>query len=784
VPVDIATRKIMLNNADQVIGVFRDITKRKLIERELHETERRFYSLLENVNLISVMLNTSGEILFCNQYLLDLTGWKMEEVLRKSWFDLFVPDPSIKTVFDLAIKGETIPSHIENEIKTREGNTRLIAWNNVIIRNGEGRVTGTASIGEDITERTKAVEALRRYELLSKHARDIIFFIDMDGRIIEANEAAEKIYGYSRQEFLSLTVADLRPAGTRDDMSVQMATAYEQGLLFETEHRRKDRTTLPVEVSSIGVNIGGRRLLLSIVRDITQRKRAEEALRASERKFRQVFEKTAFGMAVTDRNRRIHDCNPAFLRMLGYSREELLSKTIADISVPEDDEENVRLLRSALENKQPHFSMEKRYIRKDGSVMPGKLTVSLVHGDAAEEATMIGIVEDITERQKMEQELLKLQKLESIGVLAGGIAHDFNNLLMGILGNIALSRMQVRPDSKAAQLLGAAEDACAQAKELSYRLLTFSKGGEPFKRPLSLPRLLRDAAALPLSGSKVSAEFSFPEDLPFVELDEEQIKQVIVNVVTNAREAMPDGGIVRITAEMVTIKGAGTLSRKPGHYIKIGIVDQGVGIPPENLAKIFDPYFSTKEFSSQRGRGLGLAICHSIMLKHEGAITATSVVGKGTTIEIFIPAAGPTPVVSGVSPVAAISPATKKRVLVMDDDERVRTVVKNILEHLAYEATCAAEGGEAVALYRGAKEAGRPFDLVFLDLSVPKGVGGIDALRRLREIDPAVRAIVSSGYANDPIIKNFRFHGFVGAIAKPYNVQQLIEILRDTIKPA
>jgi PAS domain S-box-containing protein len=557
-------------------------------------------------------------------------------------------------------------------------------------------------------------------------------------------------------------------------MAAQMYTAYERGLLFETKHRRKDRTTLPVEVSSVGVNIGGRRLLLSIVRDITQRKRAEEELE-------KIFTLSSDMICIADiKKQRFKKVNPAFTQILGYDAKELLDVPILSLIHPEDRDRTNEKIQEELRAGAGTANFINRYRHKDGTYR----WLEWVTRPSPEEGVSYAIARDITERQKMERELLKLQKLESIGVLAGGIAHDFNNLLMGILGNIALSRMQVRPDSKAAQLLGAAEDACAQAKELSYRLLTFSKGGEPFKRPLSLPRLLQNAAALPLSGSNVSAEFSFPDDLPFVEIDEEQIKQVIVNVVTNAREAMPGGGTVRITAEMATVKGADTLSRKPGHYIKIGIADQGVGIPPENLAKIFDPYFSTKEFSSQRGRGLGLAICHSIMLKHEGMITATSVVGKGTTFEIYIPAAGPAPDVSGISTVAATTTATKKRVLVMDDDERVRTVVKNILEHLAYEAICAAEGGEAAALYRGAKEAGRPFDLVFLDLSVPKGVGGIDALRMLREIDPAVRAIVSSGYANDPIIKSFRFHGFVGAIAKPYNVQQLIEILQETVKPS
>ena len=751
---------------------FRDITKRKRVEKLLHESERRNQDLLENVRLVGVMLDAAGNITFCNNFLLTLTGWNIEEVLGRNWFDVFVPDSAVKTVFAQAMSAGTIPSYFENEIRTRRGEVRTISWNNIVLRDTAGRVVGTASIGEDVTEKKKAEEVMIRYSLLSRHARDIILFVDMSGRILEANEAAEKSYGYSHEEFRSLTIADLRAEHTRDAITGQLAQAYEKGLLLETEHCRKDGSMFPVEVSSTGVTIGGRTVLLSIIRDITRRKQAEDELE-------KIFTLSSDMICIADlKEQSFKKVNPAFTSILGYEEKEFLGKPIMSFIHPDDKEPTLARIQDELARGTRTVSFMNRYRHKDGTYR----YLEWMTRPMPEQGVSYAIARDITERKKMEQEIFKLQKLESIGVLAGGIAHDFNNLLMGIMGNISFSRMLVSPDNRIYQLLSDAEAACVSAKDLSYRLLTFSKGGVPVRQPASLEKIIQDSVNIALAGSFVSVECDIPGDLPLVDVDEGQIRQVLNNLLINAREAMPAGGLVRIQARTITLGESDVAMLSAGHYIRLLVQDSGVGIPDMNLVKIFDPYFTTRELGSQKGRGLGLAICHSIIRKHDGTITVESTVGKGTTFFIYLPiisrrlsaaSAGP-PREAGSRPV-------KGRILVMDDDERVLTIVKEMLQFIEYDTETAQSGTEANEKYQRAHEAGAPFDLVLLDLTVPGGMGGIETLGKLRERDPAVRAVVSSGYADDPIMKDFETYGFVGAIAKPYDIKQLKQMVLDGI---
>jgi PAS domain S-box-containing protein len=390
---------------------------------------------------------------------------------------------------------------------------------------------------------------------------------------------------------------------------------------------------------------------------------------------------------------------------------------------------------------------------------------------------VVGTVQDITDQKYMEAEVMKAQKLESVGILAGGIAHDFNNLLQAIMGNISLAKMLTDPKDRTAPLLEEAEKASKQAKELSYRLLTFSKGGEPVRRIISIRNPLGEAVSLSLSGSNIACELSLPEDLEPVEVDEGQMKQVFSNLLINAKDAMPEGGTIEISATNVRITGSDNLPLKEGQYVKLSVADHGTGIPEENLPRIFDPYFSTKDRGSQKGMGLGLAICHSIITRHEGHIAVESAVGVGTTFHIYLPASA-----KGIpeektgkreGPFAGMG-----RVLFMDDDERVRKIAGAMLRQLGYDVELASKGEEAIEAYRRAKESGKTFAEVILDLTVQGGMGGERTLMKLREIDPAVKAVISSGYADDPIMKDFRAYGFAGAIAKPYTIEKLTELLR------
>lgn len=389
-------------------------------------------------------------------------------------------------------------------------------------------------------------------------------------------------------------------------------------------------------------------------------------------------------------------------------------------------------------------------------------------------AAQVLVVRDIAERKKMEQELLKSRQLESIAALSGGIAHDYNNLLTAIMGNISLALTGIPEDDAIYDWLSQAQEAALVAKELTNRLITFSKGGAPLKETVNIGGLIESATEFALSGSNIVAEFEMPADLWCSDVDRTQVGQAFHNLVINAREAMEEGGRICVRAENRTAMAHGS-TVKAGRYVAVAIEDQGGGIAPDMLARIFDPYFSTKEMGDQRGLGLGLSIANSIIEKHEGRIAVETTPGEGTCFTVFLPASAET-CEAPACPEQPRPPATSRasgKILVMDDEAMIRTLAGNMLAKLGYEAAFARNGEEALAAYETARAEGRPFDLVILDLTVKGGMGGKETMQRLRECDPDVKAIVSSGYANDPGVTHFAAYGFAGVVAKPYRFDEI-----------
>jgi len=375
---------------------------------------------------------------------------------------------------------------------------------------------------------------------------------------------------------------------------------------------------------------------------------------------------------------------------------------------------------------------------------------------------------------------LKMDKLESVGLLAGGIAHDFNNILTAIIGNVSLMKMNIRNKNlddkeKLINLLTEIERASNQSKDLTHQLLIFAKGGNPILKTVFIGKLLRESANFALTGSNVLCDYNIPNDLWPVEIDEGQMNQVVHNIVVNAAHAMHEGGILRIVARNIAVDGKEILPLEKGKYVNISFEDGGYGISEENIDKIFDPYFTTK----QMGSGLGLTTTHSIIKKHKGTILVDSQVGVGTTFNIYLPASQK--VIEEKPTKTRVTLTGKGKVLVMDDEQMLRSVVSEMLQVLGYEAVCVKDGFEAIEVYIESMRTA-PFDAVIMDLTVPGRMGGKETIKRLLDIDPNVKAIVSSGYSNNPVMANHKEYGFKDVIAKPYSIEKLGEVLNNVVE--
>jgi PAS domain S-box-containing protein len=461
-------------------------------------------------------------------------------------------------------------------------------------------------------------------------------------------------------------------------------------------------------------------------------------------------------------------------KVLGYGREELIGRDVFELIHPDDREAARTVLKRIIRDPGHDESIELRIRHQRGSWRHMEaIGKSII--DSANTVRVIVNSRDVTDRKKLEESILNAQKLESLGTLAGGIAHDFNNLTTGIMANIGLAKLKVDRGDELYAILEKVDEASVRARDLASQFLTFSLGGDPVKRTVVPGDMVKDAARFALRGSKSGCSFSIAGDLRTVEADEGQMRQVVSNVVQNAEQAMPEGGMVTIACDNVTVGENELPPLKPGEFVRITVHDDGIGIPREHLARVFDPYFTTKK----RGSGLGLATSYSIIRKHGGAITVESEAGAGTTFMIYLPA---TPKKTAGSPQTseALIPGQGK-ILIMDDEAIVRDSAGMILRAAGYEVALASDGNEAIELYRKAYEAGSPFAVVILDLTVPGGTGGKDALKKLFEIDPGVKAIVSSGYSHDPIMANYRDYGFAGVIAKPYKIGEISGAVRKVI---
>ena len=514
---------------------------------------------------------------------------------------------------------------------------------------------------------------------------------------------------------------------------------------------------------------------VGIVEDITGRKRAEEALRHSEELVRSIVDTVDVGFLVIDQDLRILMANKTYCRWVSTSCEDVIGKHCHEIThralKPCYEEGERCAVRQAFQTGLPQ-TVEHTHEDAEGQIMYVGIKAYPLKDHLDKTGSVIVTINNLTKQRLLEEQQLNTQKLEAIGTLAGGIAHDFNNLLQGLFGYISMAKERIDDREKAISMLAQAEKALHLSVNLTSQLLTFAKGGKPVKKMVAIRPLIENSVKLALSGSRCDFRLGIEEGLWPVEADEGQVSQVIQNIVLNAEQAMPSGGTVTITARNVNVCTESLpLLLSNERCVEIAISDTGIGIPEEHRSKIFDPYFTTK----QKGSGLGLSTSYSIIRNHRGLITIDSELNRGSTFHIFLPATEGE-VRANVSPeLPRIS--QKAKILVMDDEDVVRNVLREMLSGLGHEVDLAEDGAVAVEKYRKAMESGCPFDVVILDITVRGGMGGELTIRKLKDLDPEVKAVVSSGYSDSVVISEYASYGFKAFLSKPFNLRELTTTL-------
>jgi PAS domain S-box-containing protein len=784
--------------------------RRECIELSQDDVEGLF-SLLPDLACVA---SADGYFRKLNLLWEETLGYTIEELLNVPFVTFVHPDDIESTLLEGVniFNGEPSTGFV-NRYRCSDGSYRWLEWRSTSTRNSsyvlatarditerrlagdELNITGftvdnsnyinfndlecSCSIVRDFSERKKIEQEMWKYRLLFDRMLNgfAICEIICDGagrpvdyRFLEVNPAFERNTGLKSTDVAGRTVLELLPE-TEDYWIERYGKVAISGepMRFTAYYLELDSH---LEVSAFSLGHGRFSVIFNDVSDRVRMEQtlleSEKALRESEELFRTLCDSAPIGIFKADCAGSKLYSNPRLEEIYGLSGEACLGHDWYRAVHPDDREIIRRIWREAGATRRP-FTHEYRLLSPQGETSWARALASPIINPDGEVTGYVGTVEEITELRQARDEMQKTQKLESLGVLAGGIAHDFNNILTAILGNISLARMQPHDTEKTAKRLADAENAAFRARDLTQQLLTFARGGEPVKKVIEAGDLLKEAAGFAIHGSTVRCGFDINDGLWPVEVDEGQLSQVIHNLVINAVQAMPDGGTITVGAENFRSIPEGQ------RWVRIFVGDNGSGIAEQHLQRIFDPYFTTK----QQGSGLGLATCYSIIKKHGGTITVESTIGKGSTFYLTLPASE---LCMGAQPEFRTDVAYGiGRVLVMDDEEPVRLALQAMLDVLGYTAECVQNGAEAVELFRKRKEEGTPFAAVILDLTVPGGVGGKEAITALLKIDPNVKAIVSSGYSNDPVMANYLEHGFSSVLSKPYLLQDMSKVFQDLL---
>ena len=640
---------------------------------------------------------------------------------------------------------------------------------------------GMVAVFSDISDRKRAEEALQRseerYRRLIETTNTGYVILDINGVVVDANPEYVRLSGHAKlDEILGRSVMEWTAEEEKETNARAVAACLKTGFIrnFEITYIDPKGNRTPVEINGTVMESKGERQILTLCRDITERKQAEIAATAEKERLAVTLRSIGDAVIATDVRGDIVLMNKVAEDLTGWRLSEATGKPLSDIFNVVNE-----LTREHLENP-----VEK--VLSSGKIIELANHTLLISRDGTERVIadsgapirdehnkIIGVVlvfRDITERQQFMDAIQRTAKLDSLGILAGGIAHDFNNLLTGIYGYMDLARLASK-DARISEYLEAMLATMKRAKALTLQLLTFAKGGSPVQKITPLIPFIEETAQFALSGSNISCRFSFADDLCKCNIDKDQIAQVIDNIVINAQQAMPDGGTIEIYAANLSFKENEHPPLSKGDYVKVSIKDTGIGIPKEILPRIFDPFFTTK----LKGHGLGLATCHSIITRHGGCIDAESQPGKGSAFHVYLPASLEATEAKDATVSMHKGSGT---IIVMDDEAVLRDTIRQMLELMGYTVICKHDGKEAVDFFMS-ETPKRPFVAMIFDLTVPGGMGGLEAVMEIRKSDKEIPIFVSSGYAENSVMKNPVEYGFTASIAKPFTLGDLSEVLNN-----
>lgn len=757
-----------------------DVTAERIAAKKLMEKEHRYQSLVSFSSDIITILAPDGRMKYGSPSANRILGYDVDkDLVGRNAFEFIHPDdmePVMKVFSNEMQTPGAIVSAPEFRFKHKDGHwvpLESVGVNKTDDPAIKGMVVNSRDISERRCSEQERESRLMFLQTLINTTPMPIFYMNNKGIYEGCNSYFEEYIGFREEEMVGKTVYDIAPPELAKRYEQLDAELFKNGGTqeYQTDVVFADGTMHQVMIhkaafmDSVG-NIAG---LVGVLADITEIKAMQKRLQEEKDKISVTLRSIGEGVIATDSNNKVILVNKYAEGLIGISENKAFMRNIND----------VLKLREMHSGKPIEITERDREI---GCILTGKnnnqnfvtVNASSITGKGNKNLGTVIVIRDITEKIRMEEELIKTEKLESLGVLAGGIAHDFNNILTIIVGNLSLTRRFINDRQKAKEFLDGVERGTLRAKTLTQQLLTFSKGGAPLRKKESMKSLITDSVDFAMSGSKLKCSFDIPDDLWAADVDAGQMNQVINNLVINAEQAMPKGGTIYVSAKN-SEGNADDLAEGTNNFVRISIRDEGIGIPEEYISKIFDPFFTTK----QSGSGLGLSTVYSIIKKHDGYITVNSQPGKGTEFILYLPAAGIEDKEDREKEKFRI--VGHGKVLMMDDDEQLKDVAKDMFEALGVKAEFASNGEEAIKKYRKTMKE-TPFDLVILDLTIPGGMGGKETMEELLKLDENVKAVVSSGYSNDKVLSHYKDYGFHGILQKPYQIDELNAILLKFIK--